>query len=97
MPLNFVPREKLRNRSRDNRILSRSPEAAIIDGWVAWIILFGRVKNEMYYGRNLASTTHEEFICILDRYIRWYNEKRIKVSLGGMIPVKYRQHLRITT
>ncbi|WP_429241354.1 IS3 family transposase [Erwinia aphidicola] len=34
---------------------------------------------------------------LLDRYIRWYNEKRIKVSLGAMSPVKYRQHLGITT
>lgn len=34
---------------------------------------------------------------LLDRYIRWYNEKRIKLSLGAMSPVKYRQHLGITT
>ncbi|MFP2513565.1 IS3 family transposase, partial [Buttiauxella agrestis] len=27
----------------------------------------------------------------------WYNEKRIKISLGAMSPVKYRQHLGITT
>ncbi|HDS7198392.1 TPA: IS3 family transposase [Klebsiella oxytoca] len=26
----------------------------------------------------------------LDRYIRWYNEKSIKLSLGAMSPVKYR-------
>ncbi|HBY0898966.1 TPA: hypothetical protein MIP25_24475 [Klebsiella pneumoniae] len=39
----------------------------------------------------------EKFICFLDRYIRWYNEKRIKLSLGAMSPVKYRQHLGITT
>lgn len=58
---------------------------------------FGRVKNEMYYGRNWTSTTQEEFICILDRYIRWYNEKRIKISLGAMSPEKYRQHLGITS
>ncbi len=58
---------------------------------------FGRFKNEMYYGRNWATTTLEDFICFLDRYIRWYNEKRIKISLGAMSPVKYRQHLGITT
>ncbi|WP_441326547.1 IS3 family transposase [Klebsiella pneumoniae] len=34
---------------------------------------------------------------LLDRYIRWYNEKRIKLSLGARSPVKYRQHLGITT
>ncbi|MDF7663053.1 IS3 family transposase, partial [Erwiniaceae bacterium L1_54_6] len=27
----------------------------------------------------------------------WYNESRIKISLGAMSPVKYRQHLGITT
>ncbi len=58
---------------------------------------FGRVKNEMFYGRNWAGITLEKFICLLDRYIRWYNERRIKLSLGAMSPVKYRQHLGITT
>ena len=58
---------------------------------------FGRIKNEMFYGRNWTGITLEKFICFLDRYIRWYNEKRIKLSLGAMSPVKYRQHLGITT
>ncbi|MRJ89134.1 IS3 family transposase, partial [Klebsiella pneumoniae] len=38
---------------------------------------FGRIKNEMFYGRDWAGITLEKFICFLDRYIRWYNEKRI--------------------
>ena len=58
---------------------------------------FGRIKNEMFYGRNWTGITLEKFICFLDRYIRWYNEKRIKLSLGAMSPVKYRQYLGITT
>ncbi|MBK4772814.1 MAG: IS3 family transposase [Pantoea sp. Morm] len=58
---------------------------------------FGRVKNEMYYGRSWAGITLEDFMCFLDRYIRWYNESRIKISLGAMSPVSYRQHLGITT
>ncbi|WP_417003816.1 IS3 family transposase, partial [Adlercreutzia equolifaciens] len=29
----------------------------------------------------------------LDSYIRWYNEERIKLSLGGMSPVQYRKSL----
>ncbi|SIR09483.1 Integrase core domain-containing protein, partial [Alkalispirochaeta americana] len=33
----------------------------------------------------------EEFIDQLDRYIRWYNERRVKLSLGGLSPVEYRQ------
>lgn len=58
---------------------------------------FGRVKNEMFYGRNWTGITLEKFICFLDRYIRWYNEIRIKLSLGALSPVKYRQHLGLTT
>ena len=29
----------------------------------------------------------------IDRYIIWYNHKRIKLSLGGLSPIEYRQHL----
>jgi putative transposase len=31
----------------------------------------------------------------IDRYIRWYNEKRIKRSLGGMSPMQYRRSLGV--
>ncbi|MHB9146361.1 MAG: IS3 family transposase, partial [Symbiobacteriia bacterium] len=31
----------------------------------------------------------------LDGYLHWYNEKRIKMSLGGRSPVEYRQSLDI--
>jgi putative transposase len=27
-------------------------------------------------------------------YIRWYNEKRIKILLGSLSPLEYRQHFR---
>ncbi len=30
---------------------------------------------------------------ILDIYINWYNEKQIKISLGGMSPMEYRRNL----
>jgi transposase InsO family protein len=58
---------------------------------------FGRVKNDMYYGRSWAGITLEDFMCFLHRYIRWYNESRITISLSAMSPVSYRQHLGITT
>jgi transposase InsO family protein len=35
----------------------------------------------------------EKLIAELDAYIRWYNETRIKMSLGGKSPVEYRQEL----
>ena len=32
---------------------------------------------------------------MLDAYVRWYNEKRIKLSLGSLSPLEYRQSLGI--
>ena len=29
-------------------------------------------------------------------YIRWYNEKRIKISLGSLSPLEYRESLGLT-
>ena len=37
----------------------------------------------------------EQFIAELDAYIRWYNETRIKMSLGGRSPIEYRQDLAL--
>lgn len=51
---------------------------------------FGSLKTEMFYNRNWRNTTVEQFIVLVDDYIRWYNEKRIKLSLGGLSPVEYR-------
>ncbi|WP_293934405.1 IS3 family transposase, partial [Iodobacter sp.] len=34
---------------------------------------------------------------IVDTYIRWYNEKRIKVSLGALSPIEYRKRLGLIT
>ena len=56
-------------------------------------VFFGRLKNEMYYGRSWAGVSLERFMEILDNYIHWYNEVRIKLSLGGMSPLEFRQNL----
>jgi transposase InsO family protein len=47
---------------------------------------------ELFYPGNWQSTTIEQFIEAVDA-IRWYNEKRIKVSLGRLSPVEYRHNL----
>jgi transposase InsO family protein len=49
----------------------------------------------MYYHRDWTQATIGEFMQALDACIRWYNQHRIKLSLGGMSPVKYRQLLGI--
>ena len=64
-----------------------SPDNSACEGF------FGRLKNELFYPGNWQATTIEEFIQIVDSYIHWYNEKRIKISLGSRSPLEYRQSL----
>ncbi len=66
-----------------------SPDNAACKGF------FGRLKTELFYSRDWKSTTLEQFIKEVDRYIRWYNEKRIKISLGARSPIEYRNSLGI--
>ena len=68
-----------------------SPDNAACEGF------FGRLKNELFYPRNWQSTSIEQFTQELDSYIRWYNEKRIKISLGALSPVEYRKNLGLAT
>lgn len=42
---------------------------------------FGRLKNEMFYGRPWRGVTVEEFIKTHDEYIQWYAEKESKSLL----------------
>ena len=66
-----------------------SPDNSACEG------LFGRLKNEMFYGRKWEDVTLSEFMGILNDYLVWYNEKRIKISLGNMSPLEYRRSLGI--
>ena len=45
------------------------------------------------YSRDWKGTTIAQFIEVVDSYIRWYNEKRIKISLGALSPIEYRVSL----
>lgn len=66
-----------------------SPDNAACEGF------FGRLKTELFYPRDWRATTVDQFIEVVDSYIRWYNAKRIKVSLGSLSPIEYRQSLGI--
>ncbi len=68
-----------------------SPDNAACEGF------FGKLKTEMFYPRDWRSATITQFIEALDAYIRWYNEKRIKMSLGYLSPIEYREQLGLTT
>ena len=64
-----------------------SPDNSACEGF------FGRLKIEMFYGRSWNNISIDQFIEQLNRYITWYSEKRIKMSLGGMSPLDYRRRL----
>lgn len=55
--------------------------------------LFGRLKNEMFYNKDWSDVSISNFIKILNDYIVWYNEIRIKKTLGYMSPMEYRRNL----
>lgn len=56
---------------------------------------FGLLKSELLYLREFDSM--EEFRVELERYIDYYNNKRIKAKLKGLSPVQYRlQSLSVT-
>jgi transposase InsO family protein len=68
-----------------------SPDNAACEGF------FGRLKTELFYSRNWQAVSTDQFIEVVDSYIRWYNEKRIKISLGALGPIEYRESLGLTT
>ena len=68
-----------------------SPDNSACEGF------FGRLKNEMFYNRNWAGVTLKQFIEILNNYLIWYNETRIKTSLGNMGPLEYRRNLGLAS
>lgn len=68
-----------------------SPDNAACEGF------FGRLKTEMFFAKEWLSTTIEEFVAALDAYIRWYNDVRIKSSLGFRSPTEHRECLGIAS
>lgn len=52
---------------------------------------FGLLKQEIYYGTVYYS--YDELKVTIEKYIKYYNEQRIKEKLGWMSPVQYRLSL----
>ncbi|HZK88389.1 MAG TPA: IS3 family transposase [Anaerovoracaceae bacterium] len=78
------------NKANFTRSMSKkgcSPDNSACEGF------FGRLKNEMFYGYSWTDISIEQFIQQVDSYIKWYAEKRIKISLGAMSPLDYRKSL----
>jgi transposase InsO family protein len=62
-----------------------SPDNSACEGF------FGRMKNECFYNHSFKDYTLRMFIDYLNGYVKWYNEKRIKNSLGFCSPMEFRQ------
>ncbi len=80
-------------RYRITRSMSKkgcSPDNSAMEGF------FGRLKVEFFYGRDWSGWSIDGFMDALDAYIHWYNEERIKLSLGGLSPMHYRRSLGLT-
>ena len=54
---------------------------------------FGRLKVEFFHGCDWSGVTIEQFMDMLDAYLRWYRDVRIKSDLGYKSPMAYRMEL----
>ncbi len=54
---------------------------------------FGHLKTEMFYLKTFRSVS--ELSAAIGEYIDFWNDKRIKMGLGGLSPVEYRTHNQI--
>ena len=78
--------------SRPGSLGSMSQKGCFPDN-TASVGFFGRLKNEMLYRRSLEGVSVSQFIGSVDSYMRWYNEDKVKLSLGAMSPAAYRRSL----
>ena len=51
---------------------------------------FGIMKNEMFYGHEGEYENFAHFKTVVEEYIWYYNNVRIKQKTGWVSPVKYR-------
>lgn len=56
-----------------------SPDNAAAEGF------FGRLKQEFFHKRGFQGVSIDEFITLLDEYMVWYRDKRIKTEYGMSI------------
>jgi putative transposase len=78
--------ERIERASMIQSILRKgcSPDNSACEGFLR------RIKDEMFNNRSWTGFSIESFIETLNKYLHWYNNMRIKMSLGGMSPIQYR-------
>ena len=60
-----------------------SPDNSMCEGF------FGTMKNEFFYSRDWRDFTCNEFIEELDKYLKWFKNKRIKKRLNYLSPDEF--------
>lgn len=64
-----------------------SPDNARCEGF------FGRLKIEFFYGCDWSKVAIEEFMGMLNAYLRWYGDARMKSDLDYRSPMRCRRDL----
>ena len=62
-----------------------SPDNAAAEGF------FGRLKQEFFHKRSFAGVSMDEFVDMLDGYMVWYRDRRIKTEFGMSIMDRRRE------
>ena len=52
---------------------------------------FGGLKQEFFHKRSFAGVSMDEFVDMLDDYMVWYRDKRIKIEYGTSIMDRRRE------
>ena len=64
-----------------------SPDNSACEGF------FGRIKNEVFYGRDWKGWNLDDFMYFIDRYLNWFRNERIKIGLNNKSLKEYRTEL----
>lgn len=68
---------------------AKSPDNARAEGF------FGTLKQEFFYARSWKGVKRSQFVKLLDEYIAWYRDEKIKKSLGWKTIKEHRAALGI--
>ena len=68
-----------------------SPDNSACEGF------FGRIKNEIFYGRDWQGWSLDDFMYFLSRYLNWFCYERIKLGFNGKSPMTRRFELGLTS
>lgn len=83
----WISRMESRGLTRSMSKKGCSPDNSACEGF------FGRIKNEVFYGRDWKGWTLDDFMYFIDRYLNWFRNERIKVGLNNKSPKEYRTGL----